>query len=41
MNSNQLNLIFDFDGTIADTLAFTINSASEISRKLKLLNDEK
>jgi len=41
MNPNQLNLIFDFDGTIADTLAFTINSASEISRKLKLLNDEK
>ncbi|MBW6441893.1 HAD-IIIA family hydrolase [Patescibacteria group bacterium] len=35
------NLIFDFDGTVADTLAFTINSALEINRKLKLLNDEK
>lgn len=34
-------LIFDFDGTLADTLAFTINSALEINRKLKLLNDEK
>ena len=41
MNLNQIILIFDFDGTIADTLAFTINSASEISRKLKLLNEEK
>ncbi len=34
-------LIFDFDGTLADTLAFTINSALEINRKLKLLNSEK
>ncbi len=35
------NLIFDFDGTLADTLAFTVNSAIEINRKLNLLNDEK
>ena len=38
---NKHTLIFDFDGTLADTLAFTINSALEINRKLKLLNDEK
>lgn len=42
MNSDGFkNLIFDFDGTLADTLAFTINSAIEINRKLELLNDEK
>lgn len=35
------NLIFDFDGTIADTLAFTVNAALEINKKLNLLNDEK
>jgi HAD superfamily hydrolase (TIGR01662 family) len=40
-NEPTKNLIFDFDGTIADTLAFTVNSAIEINRKLKLLNDEK
>ena len=35
------NLIFDFDGTLADTLAFTVNAAVEINRRLKLLSDEK
>ncbi len=35
------NLIFDFDGTLADTLAFTVNAASEINRSLHLLSDEK
>lgn len=35
------NLIFDFDGTLADTLAFTVNAALEINKKLNLLNDEK
>jgi len=35
------NLIFDFDGTLADTLAFTVNAALEINRKLDLLSDEK
>lgn len=38
---NIKTLIFDFDGTLADTLAFTVNSALEINRKLNLLNDEK
>lgn len=38
---NINTLIFDFDGTLADTLAFTINSALEINRKLKLLDSEK
>jgi phosphoglycolate phosphatase len=38
---NVKNLIFDFDGTLADTLAFSIKSALEINRKLNLLNDEK
>ena len=42
MNDKDINtLIFDFDGTLADTVSFTINSALEINRKLKLLNDEK
>ena len=40
-DKNKHTLIFDFDGTLADTLAFTVNSAVEINRKLKLLNDEK
>ena len=35
------NLIFDFDGTLADTLAFTVNAAKEINRNLHLLSDEK
>lgn len=35
------NLIFDFDGTLADTLAFTVNAATEINRSLHLLSDEK
>lgn len=35
------NLIFDFDGTLADTLAFTVNAATEINRNLHLLSDEK
>jgi phosphoglycolate phosphatase len=34
-------LIFDFDGTLADTLAFSVKSALKINRKLNLLNDEK
>lgn len=35
------NLIFDFDGTIADTLPFTINAAIEINNKLGLLENQK
>ena len=38
---NKYNLIFDFDGTLADTLAFTVNAATEINRSLHLLSDEK
>jgi phosphoglycolate phosphatase len=34
-------LIFDFDGTLADTLGFTVNSAIEINRKLNLRHNEK
>ena len=34
-------LIFDFDGTIADTLPFTVNNALELNRSLKLLSAEK
>ena len=34
-------LIFDFDGTLADTLGFTINSAIEINRNLNLKHNEK
>ena len=34
-------LIFDFDGTIADTLPFTVNNVLELNRSLKLLNAEK
>lgn len=40
-NRYEKTLIFDFDGTLADTLAFTINSANEINRKLDLLHNEK
>jgi len=41
VSKSENNLIFDFDGTLADTLAFTINAASEINRSLHLLSDEK
>ena len=41
ISKSENNLIFDFDGTLADTLAFTINAASEINRSLHLLSDEK
>lgn len=41
MENNNPTLIFDFDGTLADTLAFTVNSALEISRNLNLLSEEK
>jgi len=41
VGNSDKTLIFDFDGTLADTLAFTINSALEISRELKLKNSEK
>jgi len=41
VSKSENNLIFDFDGTLADTLAFTINAASEINRSLYLLSDEK
>ena len=42
MNSKyKNNLIFDFDGALADTLAFTVNAATEINRNLHLLSDEK
>ena len=34
-------LIFDFDGTIADTLPFTVNNVLELNRSMKLLNAEK
>jgi len=34
-------LIFDFDGTIADTLPFAVNFAYEFNRKYKLVNDNK
>lgn len=34
-------LIFDFDGTVADTLPFTVNTALQLNRELKLLNQEK
>jgi HAD superfamily hydrolase (TIGR01662 family) len=41
MENNNTTLIFDFDGTLADTLAFTVNSALEINRNLNLLSEEK
>ena len=41
VSKSENNLIFDFDGTLADTLAFTINATSEINRNLHLLSDEK
>ena len=34
-------LIFDFDGTIADTLPFAVNTAIELNRELKLLEEDK
>ena len=34
-------LIFDFDGTIADTLPFAVNTALELNRELKLLEEDK
>jgi len=41
MQPQNKTLIFDFDGTLADTLGFTVNSAIEINRNLDLLNGEK
>ncbi len=41
MKPQNKTLIFDFDGTLADTLGFTVNSAIEINRNLDLLNGEK
>ena len=38
---NNKALIFDFDGTLADTLGFTVNSAIEINRNLNLKHNEK
>jgi len=35
------NIIFDFDGVIADTLPFAVESALEINRELKLLPSER
>ena len=34
-------LIFDFDGTIADTLPFAVNTALELNRELKLVEQDK
>ena len=34
-------LIFDFDGTIADTLPFAVNTAIELNRELKLMDEDK
>jgi phosphoglycolate phosphatase len=34
-------LIFDFDGTLADTLAYSVNYAYEFNRKRKLLAQER
>ena len=34
-------LIFDFDGTIADTLPFAVNTAIELNRELKLIEEDK
>lgn len=34
-------LIFDFDGTVADTLPFAVNTAIELNRELKLLEEDK
>jgi len=34
-------LIFDFDGTIADTLPFAVNTALELNRELKLIEQDK
>ncbi|MFC1700426.1 HAD-IA family hydrolase [Patescibacteria group bacterium] len=34
-------LIFDFDGTVADTLPFAVNTAIELNRELKLLGEDK
>lgn len=34
-------LIFDFDGTIADTLPFAVNTALELNRELKLVDQDK
>ncbi|NMB91987.1 HAD-IA family hydrolase [candidate division WWE3 bacterium] len=34
-------LIFDFDGTLADTLSYSVNYAYEFNRKRKLLSKEK
>ncbi len=35
------NIIFDFDGVLADTFPFAVNTAMEINKELKLLSDEK
>lgn len=35
------NIIFDFDGVLADTLPFAVKSAMEINSELKLLSAEK
>ncbi|MBU0534875.1 MAG: HAD-IA family hydrolase [Patescibacteria group bacterium] len=35
------NIIFDFDGVLADTFPFAVNAAMEINKELKLLSDEK
>lgn len=35
------NVIFDFDGTIADTLPFTFNKIIEVNRRLKVTNKDK
>lgn len=34
-------IIFDFDGTIADTLPFAVNTAIELNRELKLVTKDK
>lgn len=34
-------LIFDFDGTVADTLPFAVNTAIDLNRELKLLEEDK
>ena len=35
------NIIFDFDGVLADTFPFAVNAAMEINKDLKLLAAEK